>query len=59
MALLPVLNSGLTGLETSWALLTIAAWLRLLQSLAWLKLYFRVFGQANYGEVQVLFIIQE
>ena len=47
MALLPVFHSGLTGLEISWASLTIAAWLRLLPSLAWLKLYLRVFGQAN------------
>ena len=46
-ALLLVFHSGLTVLETSWALLTIAAWLSLLPSSAWLKLYPRVFGQAN------------
>ena len=46
-ALLPLFPSGLTGLETSWALLTIATWLRLLPSSAWLRLYLRVFGQAN------------
>ena len=46
-ALLLVFPSGLTGLEKSWALLTIAAWLSLLPSSAWLKLYLRVFGQAN------------
>ena len=46
-ALLLVFQSGLTGLKTSWALLTIAAWLRLLPCLAWLKLYLRVFSQAN------------
>ena len=46
-ALLLVIHSGLTGLETSWALLSISACLRLLPSSAWLKLHLRVFGQAN------------
>ena len=46
-ALLQVIHSGLTGLKTRWALLTIAAWLSLLPSLAWLRLCLRVFSWAN------------
>ena len=46
-ALLPVFHQGLTSLETSRALLTIAAWLRLLPSPAWLRLCLRGFDQAN------------
>ena len=46
-ALLLVFHSGRIGLETSWALLTIAAWLRVIPSSARLKLYLKVFSQAN------------
>ena len=46
-ALLQVYHSGPTGLETSWALLTIAVWPSLLPSSAWPRLYPRVFSLAN------------
>ena len=43
-ALRLVFHSGLTGLETSWAICLIAEWLSFLPSSAWLKLYFRAFS---------------